>query len=221
MSLTREIPALIRKEILLELRNRSALNGLLLYAISTVFVCFMGFALKKVNDPTWNTLLWIILLFTSVNAVAKSFQQERSGRLLYYYTLFSPQGLVLAKIIYNTLLMVVLSMLTFGFYVFVMGNPVKDPLLYFAIIVIGAASLANSLTVVSAIASKAGNNATLMAVLSFPLVIPTLAVLIRISKNAMDGLDRNLSYDELLILLSINLMSAALSYLLFPFIWKS
>lgn len=206
---------------MLEVRNRAALNGLLLYAISTVFVCFMGFALKKVNDPTWNTILWVILLFTSVNAVAKSFQQERSGRLLYYYTLFSPQGLVLAKIIYNTLLMVVLSMLTFGFYVFVMGNPVKDPLFYFVIIVIGACSLANSLTVVSAIASKAGNNATLMAVLSFPLVIPTLAVLIRLSKNAMDGLERSLSYDELLILLSINLMSAALSYLLFPFIWKS
>ena len=84
-----ELKALIEKEIRLEWRQRYALNGMLLYIVSTVFVCYMSFTLKTkgIEPITWNTLFWIILLFTAVNSITKSFTQERAGRQLYYYTL--------------------------------------------------------------------------------------------------------------------------------------
>jgi heme exporter protein B len=78
-----------------------------------------------------------------------------------------------------------------------------------------------SLTLISGIASKANNSNILMAVLSFPVVIAILLMAIKITKNALDGLDFSASYDELLNLLAINCILSVLAYLLFPYIWRS
>jgi heme exporter protein B len=93
MKLTNEIIALLKKEILLEWRQKFAINGILLYLGSTVFVCYLSFGVKgnKLSPYVWNALFWVILLFASVNAIAKSFIQERHGRQIYYYSLLSPQ----------------------------------------------------------------------------------------------------------------------------------
>ena len=78
MQLFNEVKHLIAKEINLEWKQKYAFNGLLLYVISTVFVCYLSF--KQIIDvPTWNALFWIIMLFASVNAIAKSFIQESKG----------------------------------------------------------------------------------------------------------------------------------------------
>jgi heme exporter protein B len=223
MRLLTETSALIKKELMLEWRQRFALNGILLYLGSTVFLCYLSFGVKgnTLSPYVWNALFWIILLFTSVNAIAKSFIQERAGRMIYYYSIASPQAIIISKIIYNAGLMVVLSLTGFIFYSVVLGNPVQDQLLFILNVMLGALGFSCTLTMVSGIASKAGGNATLMAILSFPIIIPLLLLLIKISKNALDGLDRGSSWDELIMLFAINLMITALSYILFPYLWRS
>lgn len=222
-NMLKEIKALIDKEIRLELRQKYALNGMILYVVSTVYVCYLSFRLKsnQIDKITWNTLFWIILLFTATNAIAKSFTQERFGRLLYYYTLANPVAIIISKILYNTLLMLVLALVGFGVYAVVMGNPVADVGMYLMSIVLGAIGFASSLTMVAGIASKAENNATLMAILSFPIIIPMLIMLLKISKNALDGLDRGSSMDEILTLLAIDAIVLVLSVILFPYLWRS
>jgi heme exporter protein B len=219
----KEIKALIDKEIRLELRQKYALNGMILYVVSTIYVCYLSFRLKsnQIDEITWNTLFWIILLFTATNAIAKSFTQERFGRLLYYYTLANPVAIIISKILYNTLLMLVLALVGFGVYAVVMGNPVGDMGMYLISIVLGAIGFASSLSMVAGIASKAENNATLMAILSFPIIIPMLIMLLKISKNALDGLDRGSSLDEILTLLAIDAIVLVLSVILFPYLWRS
>jgi heme exporter protein B len=59
-----------------------------------------------------------------------------------------------------------------------------------------------------------------MAILSFPVIIPLLILLIKLSKNAMDGLDRASSYNEIAVLLAINLIVITVSLLLFPYLWR-
>jgi heme exporter protein B len=219
----RQMGALMHKEFVLEWRQRYALNGMLLYVAGAVFVCYLSFNARRgqLTPIVWNALFWIILLFSAINAIAKSFVQERAGRLLYYYTLVSPEQIILSKMLYNTALMLALAGLGFGVYAFVLGNPVQDVWLYLLTLVLGAVGFSASLTLVAGIASKAENSATLMAVLSFPVVLPLLLMLIRLSKNALDGLDRSASTDEVLTLLAIDAMVVVLSWLLFPFLWKS
>ncbi|GAB4018155.1 heme exporter protein CcmB [Spirosoma koreense] len=218
-----QMSALMRKEFLLEWRQRYALNGMLLYVAGAVFVCYLSFNARRgqLTPIVWNTLFWIILLFTAINAIAKSFVQERAGRQLYYYTLASPQQIILSKILYNTVLMLVLALLGFSVYAFVLGNPVNDVPLYILTLVLGAIGFAASLTLVSGIASKAENPATLMAVLSFPIILPLLLMLLKISKNALDGLDRSTSWNEMGTVLAIDAIVITLSWLLFPFLWRS
>ncbi|NBB22855.1 ABC transporter permease [Runella sp. CRIBMP] len=218
-----ELRTLIGKEITLEWRQRYALNGMLLYIVSTVFVCYLSFRLKsnQLNPLTWNTLFWIIVLFTAVSAISKSFTQERAGRLLYYYTLASPRGIILSKILYNSGLMIVLSLAGFGFYAFVMGNPVGDIPMYLLTIVLAGIGFASTLTMVAGIASKAENNAALMSILSFPAIIPMLLMVMKLAKNALDGLDRSVSGEEIVVLLALDAIVVSLSLILFPYLWRS
>ena len=90
---------LVRKDILIEWRQKYAFNGILLYVFSTLFVIQMSF--QKLRPDIWITLFWMVILFASVNAVAKSFLQESKGRLLYYYTLSSAEDIILSKLFYN------------------------------------------------------------------------------------------------------------------------
>lgn len=124
-----QIKQLVLKELKLEMRNKYALGGILLYVVSTVFVSYLSFK-KIINPATWNALFWIILLFASINGVAKSFIGETRGRLLYYYTLTSPQAVIISKIIYNSILLIVISGLCLLVYGLFVGNIIQDLLLF-------------------------------------------------------------------------------------------
>ena len=217
--LPKEIKYLIQKEFKQEFRQKFSLGGILLYVFSTVFVCYLSFR-SIIDKPTWNALFWIILMFASINAVAKSFIQESKGRNLYYYTLVSPQAVILSKIIYNSLLMLVLSWVCFLIYGMFIKNIVEDVSFFLLILTLGSIGFSSVLSMVSAIASKTSSNFSLMAILSFPMLIPLLIVLIKLSKNALDGLDRTLSYPYIGVLLLINLLVVLLSYVLFPYLWR-
>ena len=220
MHLAKQVTFLVKKEVLLEWRSKYALNGILLYVVSTVFVCYLSFVTIP-DRLTWNALFWIIMLFASINAVAKSFLQESRGRHLYIYTLVSPIALILAKTLYNSILMVGLTLVALAFYALVFPfSPETDVLMYLVATVLGSLSFATIFTMVSAIASKAGNGGMLMAILSFPVVIPMLIALIKLSKNAIDGLDRSVSLDDIGLLVLINALVMAVSLILFPYLWR-
>jgi heme exporter protein B len=218
MNLFTEVKHLIKKELLLELRSKYALNGVLLYVVSTIFVCFLS--LVSVIPVTWNALFWIIMLFASINAVSKSFLQESKGRQLYIYTIASPLALIISKTIYNVLLMLFLTLIALCFYMLVFDYVPQDLGLYLVAAILGSISFSTIFTMVSAISSKAGNGGMLMAILSFPVIIPVLIVLVKLTKNAIDGLDRSVSLDEIGILIVINVLVGAVSLLLFPYLWR-
>jgi heme exporter protein B len=100
------------------------------------------------------------------------------------------------------------------------GNPLQDPMWFWLGGWVGLMGITAMLTLVSAIAQKASNQSTLMAVLSFPVVIPVLVLVIRVSKQALDGLDRELSSPWLLQLAAIDVLVIAIALLLFPYLWK-
>lgn len=72
------------------------LTGVLIYVVSTGFICYMSFR-QIIDIPTWNALFWIIMVFAAINAVARSFMQESKGLQLYYYTLLHPASVILSR----------------------------------------------------------------------------------------------------------------------------
>jgi heme exporter protein B len=217
--LTSEIKYLIEKEIKLELKQKYVLNGILLYLISTIFVTYLAFD-RIIDVETWNSLFWIILLFVAVNGISKSFVQESPARHLYYYTIASPQAILLSKVLYNLLLMSILSVLSFGLFLLLMGNMVVNILLFMTALLLGSFGLASILTMMAAIASRASNNFSLMAILSFPIVLPLLTTLMKISHTSLISSQWSGNWGFIVILLTINVTVIVLAYLLFPYLWQ-
>src|SRR5690554_959984 len=218
MSTWQQVKHLLLKDMILEWRSKYAINGILLYVVSTIFVCYQAF--QAIDPTTWNVLFWIILLFASINAISKSFVQEGAARQLYYYSMVSAKAVILSKILYNSLLMILLTALALVVYTVIFGNPLVDFPLYIVAVFLGSISFASVFTMVSGISAKAGHNMTLMSVLSFPIVIPLLIILIELSNNAINGLPRADSYPEILVLVAINIIAVAVSLLLFPYLWR-
>jgi len=215
----REINVLIRKEWQVEMRQRFALGGLLLYVVSTVFVCYLSF--KQIVDPaTWNALFWIIILFASLNAVAKSFVQDSDARYLYYYTLVSPRAIVLAKMLYNSLLIISLSIVGFFVFFLFMGSLVVDLPVFIMSLLLGSLSFSSVLTMVSAISARSGNNFALMAVLSFPLMLPMLLSVMKLSAISLRMQQAVNIMGISLVLILLSAISMVLAYILFPYLWR-
>lgn len=214
----KQIILLVKKDLLLEWRQKYAFNGVLLYMLSTIFVIYIS--ILEVAPFLWIALFWIIMLFASVNTIAKSFIAEGRFRLLYYYTLSSPQSFIISKMIYNSALMLLLAVTGLIFYSIIIGNPIQHTGYFLIAVVSGSINFSLTLTMMSAIAAKANNNSTLMAILSFPIIIPALLLLIKLSMSSIFASTDEFPLRDLLILLSLDCVILAMALILFPYLWK-
>ncbi|MCW3090419.1 MAG: cytochrome biosis protein [Ferruginibacter sp.] len=217
--MTKTVFALLKKDLLLELRQQHSIYGILLYMASTIFV--LKLSISEPEGEIWNGLFWIIQLFVCVNAVAKSFLQESRGRMLYFYSISGAREFIIAKLVYNIILMLLMSLLSLGLFFILLRNPLTNTLQFIGIVCLGGVSLSLVFTLLAAIAAKAQQNAALMAILGFPLIIPQLLLLIRLSKAAFgeqfrEGALLNLTF----LIVGLDIMVVALSIILFPFLWK-
>lgn len=216
---SQKIIALFKKDLLLEVRQQYTFYGILLYIASTIFVLFL--AMGQPDASVWNGLFWMNLLFICINAVAKSFLQESRGRMLYYYSIASALDFIIAKVLYNIVLMLVMSLLSILLFSFFLGSPYGNTLNFLGIGVLGGISISLVFTLLAAIAARANQNAALMAILGFPLIIPQLLLLVKISKSVFGEVFRDGALTQMVLLLSgLDLMVVILSLILFPFLWK-
>lgn len=212
-----QIWTLFRKDLLLEIRQQYSFYGILLYIASTLFVIFLS--IKDPEPEVWNGLFWVTQLFISINAVAKSFLAESRGRMLYFYSLVSPAWFVLAKLLFNSLLMLIMSLLALLLFTMLMDAPLVRPWYFVGLVLLGGWSLSLIFTFLAAIAARAQQNAAIMAVLGFPLITPQLILLMKISNAAFNPI-LSVKPMEILLLVALDLLVALLAVILFPFLWK-
>lgn len=211
------IARLFRKDLLLEIRQQYSFYGILLYIGATIFVLFI--TMDEPESRTWNSLFWVIQLFICINAVAKSFLQESRGRMLYYYSISSPVDFILSKLLFNSLLMLLMAMLSLLLFTVFLGNPLQKAGPFIGLVLLGGWSLSLVFTFLAAIAAKAQQNAAIMAVLGFPIIIPQLLLLVRLSNAAFAPL-LTIPLTTVLLLIALDIMVILLAVILFPFLWK-
>ncbi|HMI61686.1 MAG TPA: heme exporter protein CcmB [Puia sp.] len=214
----RHILTLFRKDLLLEVRQQYTFYGVLLYVASTIFVLYLS--MGEPEGTVWKGLFWMMQLFICVNAVAKSFLQEGKGRLLYFYTIAGPRDFILSKLMFNALLMLLMSLVSMGLFVLMLGDPMPNPFSFVLISCLGGVSLSLVFTFLAAIAARAQQSAALMAILGFPLVIPQLLLLSKISNIAFEEVIQGGLAAMILLLSGLDMMIVALALILFPFLWK-
>lgn len=218
MNSFKTIWALFRKDLLLELRQQYTFYGIVLYVASTVFVLYL--AMGQPEDNVWKGLFWMIQLFVVVNAVAKSFLQESKGRMLYFYSIAGPADFIFSKLLYNVLLMLIMSFISLILFQVMLGNPVFNFWKFLGIVALGATGLSLVFTLLAAIAAKANQNAAMMAIMGFPLIVPQLLLLMKITNIAFASVVQESLLQMILLLAALDVMTVVLSAILFPFLWK-
>jgi heme exporter protein B len=208
---------LLYKEFLLETRQQYSFYGLLLYIGTTLFVLFM--AIDQPDAAIWNGLFWVNLLFICINAVAKSFLQESRGRMLYFYTLTSATDFLLAKLLFNALLMLLMSSISLFLFTLLLGNPMQKAIPFIGLVLLGGISLSLVFSFLAAIAAKAQQNAAIMAILGFPVIIPQLVLLMRLSSTTFSPL-LSVPWTSAALLVALDALIVLMSVILFPFLWK-
>ncbi len=218
--MNRKILALLKKDVLLEFRQQHTFYGVLLYIAATIFVIYLSLP-ESPDANTWNSLFWVIQLFVCVNTVAKSFLQENKGRMLYFYSISSLTEFIAAKLIYNAILMLLMSLISLGLFNVFLDNPVNNQLQFVGIVLLGGCGISLVFSLMSAIAAKAQQNAALIAILGFPVILPQLLLLMKISKAAFAEVFRDGALLQLVGLASLlDILVIVMAYILFPYLWK-
>jgi heme exporter protein B len=218
--MNKRILALLKKDILLELRQKHTFYGIVLYVASTVFVIYLSIP-DKPDSVIWNSLFWIIQLFICVNAVAKSFLAETKGRMLYFYSITSPVEFIISKMVYNMLLMLIMSGISLLLFFLFLSNPLSNTLQFTGIVLLGGLSISLVFTLMSAIAAKAQHNAALIAIMGFPLILPQLMLLMKISKTAFAEVFKQGAVLQLAGLITgLDVLVVIMAMVLFPYLWK-
>lgn len=218
IGLIRQAKILFLKEIKTEWRNRYAINGILVQLVSAVFITNLCF--QSLKPMTWNALFWVIVLFSAVNAIARSFIQEREGRLLYFHSLVNPLAVLYSKMLFNTLLSITITLLTLLLFSLFLDKPTWDLWRYTALIVLFSIGLGVLFTTISAIASKTKAGGIIMPLLSFPLIIPMIVVAVAGGVMVVAG-DHTNFLQNASILLLIDVMITVLASVMFKFLWQN
>lgn len=210
---------LFKKDLKLEIRQQANLYGILVYALSTIFILYLSAG--QPDATQWNALFWVTQLFIVVNAVVKSFVGEPKGRSLYYYSVVNPLDYLFSKMMLNTIYMVLLGVVAMLCFKLLLGNPVQNGIVFTGIVVLGGVGLSLVFTMLSAIASKARQQASLVAILGFPVIIPQLVLLVRLSKVGYgeifkEGVPLQISG----LLIGLDILVIIMASVLFPYLWK-
>jgi heme exporter protein B len=213
------ISEIFLKELVVEFRQKYALGGIFLFSATIVFLVYKVF--NQVSGLEWSIMLWIITLFAGLNAIVKSFVQEKKETYLYYYSLFDPLELITAKLIYNILFLGLLFISILIFMSLFLGFPVKDPTLFFMGSTLGLTGIAIILTFVSLIANSEQSGSTLMSVLSIPLILPIMMLLLKITAVSLRLISDTSVDQDVWMLAGIDAIMLGTVIVLFPFLWRS
>lgn len=218
----KNIFTILYKDYRIELSQSHLFFSVVLYLLSSIYIIYLAFQpLGVSNIETWVSVFWVIILFGAITVVSKSFFQESYKRNYYYYYLFTPDELIFSKLIYNFIFLFFVSIFSFIFFSFFIGNIIQSPIFFVTLLLLGSLSISNCLTLVSAIGYQVKNNSIIISVLSFPVIIPILLILIKISKLSSSEFSFNLIQDDIYLLILLNIIMISITKILFNFLWRN
>lgn len=209
---------LVRKEIQLEWRQKTALGTIFIYVLGTTFLIYLIFQ-GNITIPTWIALFWIIALFTTVNAISKSFIKDANEQFYYLRSIASPLEIIFSKIIYNAILITLLTFIIYLVMILFFNENIENKWLFLLTIILGAIGFSNLFTLLSAITART-QNFVLLAILGFPIILPLLLLIVKMSELSNFAIQDKDIYMNLGAIALLDVITLLLSVILFPYIWR-
>ncbi|HEX2988309.1 MAG TPA: heme exporter protein CcmB [Chloroflexota bacterium] len=215
-----ESVAVLRKDLLSELRSRQALNAMVIFAVTTLAVVSFALGPHALTARAQSALLWVILFFAAAASLSRPFLREEEGRTSTALRLSAvPAHVFAGKLAFNILLLLGLDALLVPLYLGVMQAPVGSPEVLLMVVLLGSLGLAAACTIVAAIISRATTPGALFGGLAFPLLLPLLLAAVGGTTKAFEGAAVAAAWPELRLLLSFTVVVVTASWMLFEVIW--
>ena len=216
----KKIIQLIKKDWIIDWRQQNPIMSILLYLMTTIFTTYLVFR-GVVSVEVWNALFWIILLFTSINAISKSFLQEKRRNMYYFFTC-SSHAIIVSKLIYSSLQLIILGGLSLIIFLLLMGNPLESNFFLFLFnLFLSCIGFSAAFTMISVIAFKTNNHSVMMVVLGFPVIVPILLLSVSNASKILQGYIWVQIQGNVFTLMAVDAIIISLVFALFPFIWRS
>ncbi|MBQ9042490.1 MAG: heme exporter protein CcmB [Eggerthellaceae bacterium] len=191
----KQYTTLLRKDLRQEFRTREMLTSMGIYALLVIIVYGAALALQaRVIDIAnmGGGLLWVLIVFTSLLGLGRSFAHEKEQGCLEGILLvpLDRSVIYLAKATANVLFMLAVEVIAVPlFYFFFMtGEPVAETLPFIvAPLLVGTIGMAGIGTMLSTITLNTRSKDVLLAVLFIPIIYPLLYACVTATTAAITG----------------------------------
>jgi heme exporter protein B len=214
--------AILFKDVRAELRNRAALNSILLFSVTALTV--VAFAVGTGSDSQLFkvALLWVVLFFAAFSGLSHVFiHEEEAGTSTALRFCALPGAVYVGKLLFNLLLLAVIGVVVVPLFVVLLDLPLERPGAFAAVLVSGCLGLGAAATIIAAIIAKARGKGALYGALGFPILLPLLFMSVNATRNTLVG-DASIGMllQDVGGLLSFAVMLVTASAMLFPFVWE-
>lgn len=218
MNTISQIIKLVRKEFKVEWRDKTILSSIFAYVVGAIYLVYLVFQ-GSITFNAWLSVFWIIVLFTALNAVYRTFIKEANEQFYYIKNVVGVTILINSKIIYNTIVIFVLSLAVYSLMFIFFDNQINYPLFFVLTIFLVSLGFSSIFSLLSGITAKT-QNVILLFILSFPLVLPLMLLTVKLSFLCDFYTEIKDLYLHLMAVLLLDMIVIVLSNILFPFIWK-
>lgn len=214
--------AVFQKDLRSELRTRYALNALFMFVITTLSIILFSLGNETATQEVLAGVYWIIIFFSTMSGLSRAFvSEEERGTVLTLQLLATPNTIYFGKLLFNIILLSVLTIFTTVLYlIFIQNFLIQSYTIFFTTLLLGTLGLASTSTIIAAIISKANTRGTLYPVLAFPILLPLLLTVINATKLALEGVIFSEAMSEFQVLIAYLVIITTASYLLFEHIWR-
>ncbi len=212
--------AVFRKDLQIELRSQYAINSLLLFVLGALLLVLFAVGPQPLSARVQAALLWIVMLFAASIGLGRSFVAEQEqGTVLLLQLNTRPSTVFTGKLLFNLLLVGVLTVVAVGAFLFLLDISVPAPGLLTTTLGLGAVGLASATTLLAALVARASRRGPLLPVLLLPLLVPLLVSGTSATRIAFAGGTWLQVQDELLTLLGFAGATISAAVVLFDHVW--
>ncbi len=190
MTLFTRILAVLRKDLLIELRSPTRISGLFFYAFALLLMVAFASNTTDVMRRQAGGILWIGILLASTRSFDQSYSSELEEGALEGMVLWpvSPGALYYGKALANTLILAVVAVALLPLLIALYDVEIRgDGWLLALTLVLGGGSLAAPGTLLGAITGQARGASVLLPLLLFPTVVPAVLAAARATTLVMEG----------------------------------
>ncbi|MBT9173409.1 MAG: hypothetical protein DDT21_01810 [Syntrophomonadaceae bacterium] len=213
--------AVLQKDLRVEFRTRYAYNTLMMFAVTVLVTVSFSVGGMILESEIAAALLWIILFFSAMAGLSRTFvQEEESGTVVALKLAADPEPVYLGKLLFNIVVLFSIAAVVVPLFLIMLNLSVAMPLSFVLVVLLGCLGLAGASTILAAIVAKAAVKGALLTVLAFPVLLPLLIGAISATRSTLAGVPLEVLRPDLGLLLFYNGMMVTASLLLFDYVWN-